>query len=112
MTGIAGASTIPDALSESRSTRAIYPETYGQIGCRARAAGKSADPERSDRLADEMTPFVAHPRLVLRCRLGDGEAGPAEHPERELDQRVEALAVQVPTVDQVPDEVPDQAVRV
>src|SRR5437660_2805223 len=95
-----------------QSARHRYPATYGQKGRGARPAGKSPDPERPDRLADEMAPLVAHPQLVIRRRLGNREAGAAEHPEGELDQRVEGPVVQVPAVDQVADEPLDQPVGV
>src|SRR6266702_4993535 len=95
-----------------RSARHRYPATYGQNGHGARTAGKSPDPERPHRLADEMAPLVAHPCLVLRRRLGHREAGAAEHPEGELDQRVEGPVGQVPGPGQVADEPLDQPVGV
>src|SRR5262249_14499378 len=57
-------------------------------------------------------PLVPHPGLVRRRCLGDGEAGAAEHPEGELDQAVESLAIQAAAFDQVPDEALDQPVAV
>src|SRR5580704_15488317 len=87
-----------------------YPATYGQNGRGARPVRKSPDPERADRLADQTAPFVAHPGLVLRRCLGHGQAGAAEHPERELDQAVEGPVFQVAAVDQVADEVLDEPV--
>src|SRR5215467_12266935 len=74
--------------------------------------GALFDPERADRLADEIAPFVPHPGLVPGRGLGHSEPGAAEHPERVLDQAVERPVLQVPAVDQVPDELLDQPVGV
>src|ERR1700751_4290276 len=74
--------------------------------------GALFDPERADRLADEVAPFVAHLGLVRRRCLGHGEAGAAEHPERELDQAVERLVAEVAGLDQVLDEPLHQPVGV
>src|SRR5215813_4377824 len=80
---------------------------------RPRCAGsRLTDPQRADRLADEVTPLVAHPGLVRRRRLGDGQPGAAEHPEGELNQAVKGAAVQAPAFHQIPDEPLDQAVGV
>ena len=68
------------------------------------------DPQRTDRLADQVAPFVTHPGLVQRRCLGDGEPGAAEHLEGELDQAVEGLAIEAAALDQVPDEPLDQRV--
>src|SRR5256885_7333567 len=97
-------------LRQSRGHR--YPETYGQNGRRAQPVSKPPDPEGTERLGDETAPLVTHSRLVQRRRLRHGEAGPAEHPEGELDQRVESRAVQVAAVHQVADEPLDQPVGV
>src|ERR1041384_556976 len=79
-----------------RSARHRYRQHTGKSAGAPGGRGKSADPERRHGLADEMTPFVTHPWLVLRSGLGDREAGAAEHPEGELDLRAEGPAVQVP----------------
>src|SRR6516164_7049349 len=52
------------------------------------------DAQGTNRLPDEVTPFVAHPGLVRWRCLGDGEPGAAEHPEGELHQAVEGAAIQ------------------
>ena len=70
------------------------------------------DPQRADRLADEVAPLVPHPGLVPGRRLGDGEPGAAEHPEGEPDQAVERGVAQVAAVDQVAQEALDQPVGV
>src|SRR6516225_6074865 len=94
-----------------RATRQHTGKTVGAPAIPA-APGGSLDPQRRDRLADEVAPLVADAGLVRRRRLGHGQARATEHPEGELDQGVEGAVFQVTAVDQVADEALDEPVGV